>query len=161
MPFSLRKWLMKHFSGCMLPDDQRIFNYRLSYVHRAVENAFGIMANRFACLLTNMNQSKDTVTSIINYHENSIPRCASWYYGWWGWTSQASAWTVETRCKYAGHGGGKSCYNSPMGATAWQNEMIWHKIFGTFVWLSIGTVLNKLSLHFKLLFWLCIADVIY
>ena len=30
-----------------------------------VDNAFGIMANRFGCLLTTMNQNKDTVTSIV------------------------------------------------------------------------------------------------
>ena len=61
--FSLRTWLMKPFSGRMLPDDQRIFNYRLSCVCRVVEKAFGIMANRFGCLLTTINQSK--ATSIV------------------------------------------------------------------------------------------------
>ena len=44
--FSLHTWLMKPFSGRMLPDNQRIFNNRLSRARRVVENAFGIMANR-------------------------------------------------------------------------------------------------------------------
>ena len=61
----LCKWLMKPFIGLMLLDDQRIFNYRLSHVRRAVDNAFGILANIFGCLLTTMNQNKDTVTSIV------------------------------------------------------------------------------------------------
>ena len=36
--FSLRTWLMKPCSGRGLPDNQKIFNYRLSHV-------LGIMAN--------------------------------------------------------------------------------------------------------------------
>ena len=64
--FSIRTctWLMKPFNGLGLPDNQRIFNYRLSRERRVVENAFNIMFNRFGCLLTTMNQNKDTVTSI-------------------------------------------------------------------------------------------------
>ena len=56
---------MKPFSGRMLSDDQRIFNYRLSCIRRVVENAFCIMANRYGCLLTIINQNKDTVTSTV------------------------------------------------------------------------------------------------
>ena len=63
--FSFCTWLMKPFSGRMLPDDQRIFIYRLSDAHSVEENAFDIMDNRFGCVLTTMNRSKDTVTSIV------------------------------------------------------------------------------------------------
>ena len=63
--FSLRTWLMKPFSARGLPDEERIFNYRLSRARRVVENAFGIMANKFGCLLTTMNQNPETVTSIV------------------------------------------------------------------------------------------------
>ena len=63
--FSLRTWLMKPFSARGLPDEERIFNYRLSRARRVVENVFGIMANRFGCLLTTMSQNPETVTSIV------------------------------------------------------------------------------------------------
>ena len=42
----------------------REYSSRLSGTCRVVENAFGIMANRFDCLLTTMNQNKDAVTSV-------------------------------------------------------------------------------------------------
>ena len=63
--FSLRTWLMKLFSARGLPDEERIFNYRLSRARRVVENAFGIMTHRFGCLLTTMSQNPETVTSIV------------------------------------------------------------------------------------------------
>ena len=58
-------WLMKPFSARGLPHEERIFNYRLSCARRVVENAFGIMANRFGCLLTTMTQHPETVTYIV------------------------------------------------------------------------------------------------
>ena len=63
--FSLRTWLMKLFNARGLPDEERTFSYRLSHAGRVVENAFGIMANRFGCLLTAMSQNPETVTSIV------------------------------------------------------------------------------------------------
>ena len=63
--FALRTWLMKPFSLMHMTLEQRIFNYRLSRARRIVENAFGILANRFGCLLTTLKQPPDTVDSIV------------------------------------------------------------------------------------------------
>jgi hypothetical protein len=62
--FPLRSWLMKPIPKRNLSMKQRIFNYRLSRGRRIVENAFGLLASRFRCLLTTMPQPPDTVISI-------------------------------------------------------------------------------------------------
>ncbi|XP_034039477.1 uncharacterized protein LOC117522184 [Thalassophryne amazonica] len=63
--FSLRSWMMKPYSKRHLTAAERIFNYRLSRAHRIVENAFGILANRFRCLHSCMIQGPQTVTKIV------------------------------------------------------------------------------------------------
>ncbi|XP_031172013.1 protein ALP1-like [Sander lucioperca] len=58
--FPLTDYLLKPYVNRRLTVEQRIFNYRLSRARRVVENAFGIMANRFRVLLTTIN-IQDTV----------------------------------------------------------------------------------------------------
>lgn len=63
--FPLRSWLMKPLSLRQMGDEARIFNYRLSRARRVVENAFGILSQRFRCLRNVMEQHPDNVTKIV------------------------------------------------------------------------------------------------
>jgi len=63
--FPLKTWMMKPFSRRDLSREERIFNYRLSRARRIVENAFGILANRFRAILGKMLQEPETVEDIV------------------------------------------------------------------------------------------------
>lgn len=64
--FALRPTMMKPYSDRGMTNEERIYNYRLSRARRVVENAFGILANRFQVLLTTMNHAPSTVRLIVN-----------------------------------------------------------------------------------------------
>ncbi|XP_054763663.2 uncharacterized protein LOC129270291 [Lytechinus pictus] len=63
--FALRPNMMKPYSLRGMTQSERIFNYRLSQARRVVENAFGILSNRFQVLLTTMQQQPATVKLIV------------------------------------------------------------------------------------------------
>ena len=56
---------MKIYASHHLTDEKRIFNYKLSHACHIVENAFGILANRFRCLPFALQQETGTVKSIV------------------------------------------------------------------------------------------------
>ena len=63
--FPLRHYMMKPFPSRMLTHQRRIFNYRLSRARRTVENAFGIMANRFRVFHTSICLHPDNAEAVI------------------------------------------------------------------------------------------------
>ena len=63
--FGLKPSLMKPYSHQGMNKEERTFNYRLSRGRRVVENAFGILANRFQVLLTTMSQRPGTIRLIV------------------------------------------------------------------------------------------------
>ncbi|XP_029288750.1 protein ALP1-like [Cottoperca gobio] len=63
--FALRHYMMKPYGQRGLTKEERIFDYRLSRARRVVENAFGILSNRFQVLLSTMQHHPSTVKFIV------------------------------------------------------------------------------------------------
>ena len=63
--FGLRTYMQKPYSQRGLTHDERRFNYRLSRARRVVENAFGILANRFQVLMSTMQHHPSTIRLIV------------------------------------------------------------------------------------------------
>ena len=63
--FGMTEYLLKPFSHLSLSIAQRIFNYRLSRARRVVENAFGILANRFRVFLKPIHMEVEKVEKIV------------------------------------------------------------------------------------------------
>lgn len=62
--YPLRTDLMKPYSHRQLDQEERIFNYRLSRARRVVENAFGILANRWRVFHSTIILHPDKVAKI-------------------------------------------------------------------------------------------------
>lgn len=62
--FPLSEYLMKPYPGRGMTPTKRIFNYRLSRARRVVENAFGLLASKFAIFQTTINCKPKLVTDI-------------------------------------------------------------------------------------------------
>ena len=63
--FPLTDKIMKPFSARTLTPARRIFNYRLSRARRVVENAFGVLANRFRVFMSTINLEPEKVENIV------------------------------------------------------------------------------------------------
>lgn len=63
--FPLKENIIKPYSNTGLTTKKRIFNYRLSRARRIVENAFGILSNRFRVFMTPIGLEPDKVTTIV------------------------------------------------------------------------------------------------
>lgn len=63
--FPLKTFLLRPYPGKRLPEDHRVFNYRLSRARRIVENAFGTLSQCWRVYQRRLQVSPDTADSII------------------------------------------------------------------------------------------------
>lgn len=86
--FPLTNYIMKPYSHKELTEGQRRFNYMLSRNRRVVENAFGILANRFQVLFAPIfrepNEAIKVALACICLHnflrEDNIKNSSNWDY---------------------------------------------------------------------------------
>jgi hypothetical protein len=63
--FGLKSYVMRPFPAKTLTRERRVFNYRLSRARRVVENAFGILSNRFQVLRCPMRLIPEKVGQVV------------------------------------------------------------------------------------------------
>lgn len=132
--FSLSSNIMRPFSGKVLSDKKRVFNFRLSHARRYVESGFGIMSNKWklfhkpinanldlaillvktCCSLHNFTRTRDgfniqdamSITGFIETEHDSSER------------TRAPTQFVQTRNELADY------FMSDIGSVPWQNNYI-------------------------------------
>lgn len=62
--FPLKTFIMKPYPGRHLPEEKRIFNYRLSSARRMVENAFGILTQIWRVYQRRIQLEPETVDKV-------------------------------------------------------------------------------------------------
>ena len=64
--FALKTWLMKPLPLNNMTHQRRVYNYRLLRARRVVENALGILASRFRCLLVTLPLTPQRVIKVTH-----------------------------------------------------------------------------------------------
>ena len=63
--FLLQSWLLRPFPGHRIPEEQRIFNYKLFRASRVIENAFGILAARWQVFMQPIQSTVEKTDQIV------------------------------------------------------------------------------------------------
>ena len=63
--FPFQSWLLRPYPGQGIPEEQRIFNYRLPSASRVIENAFGILAARCRIFMQPIQSTVENTDRII------------------------------------------------------------------------------------------------
>ena len=63
--FPLTEHLQQLYCRRSMEEREMVYNYRLSRARRVTENAFGVMSNRFRCLLGKMQLDPDVATDVV------------------------------------------------------------------------------------------------
>ena len=77
--FPLTEHLQRPYCRRNMEERETVYNFRLSRARRVSENAFGVMSNRFRCLLGNMQLDPDVVLACCVLHNFLRRRCGKGY----------------------------------------------------------------------------------